>query len=75
MLILFQFIVASANIQITQKSPQQLDLERAEFLMHQALDEDEDGAMDEAVQLYSEAVDVCLKAVRSIDPTFWRLRK
>uniref|UniRef100_A0ABM5GPJ8 Calpain-7 isoform X3 n=1 Tax=Pogona vitticeps TaxID=103695 RepID=A0ABM5GPJ8_9SAUR len=43
------------------KSKQQLDLERAHFLVTQAFDEDEKGNKDEAIELYTEAVELCLK--------------
>ncbi|XP_077667330.1 calpain-7 isoform X5 [Eretmochelys imbricata] len=43
------------------KSKQQLDLERAHFLVTQAFDEDDKGNAEEAVELYSEAVELCLK--------------
>lgn len=45
------------------KSKQQLDLERAHFLVTQAFDEDDKGNMEEAVELYTEAVELCLKTV------------
>ncbi|XP_027728176.1 calpain-7 isoform X1 [Vombatus ursinus] len=43
------------------KPKQQLDLERARFLVTQAFDEDEKGNAEEAIELYTEAVDLCLK--------------
>uniref|UniRef100_H3ALS7 Calpain 7 n=1 Tax=Latimeria chalumnae TaxID=7897 RepID=H3ALS7_LATCH len=43
------------------KSKQQLDLERAYFLVTQAFDEDERGNADEAIELYTETVELCLK--------------
>ncbi|XP_040819030.1 calpain-7 isoform X5 [Ochotona curzoniae] len=43
------------------KSKHQLDLERAHFLVTQAFDEDEQGHVEDAIQLYTEAVDLCLK--------------
>uniref|UniRef100_A0A8C5SQY1 MIT domain-containing protein n=1 Tax=Laticauda laticaudata TaxID=8630 RepID=A0A8C5SQY1_LATLA len=46
------------------KSKQQLDLERAYFLVTQAFDEDEKGNNEEAIELYTEAVELCLKTVR-----------
>uniref|UniRef100_A0A0R3RIV2 Calpain catalytic domain-containing protein n=1 Tax=Elaeophora elaphi TaxID=1147741 RepID=A0A0R3RIV2_9BILA len=46
----------SANI----KSKQQLNLERAEFLLYQALDQDEAGNIGEAVMLYSMAIELCI---------------
>lgn len=45
-----------------QKDEQKIQLERAEFLMRQGLDEDEAGNKDDAIDLYSEAVELCLKA-------------
>lgn len=45
------------------KSKQQLDLERAHFLVTQAFDEDEKGNAEEAIELYTEAVELCLKTV------------
>jgi MIT (microtubule interacting and transport) domain len=38
------------------------DLEKAHFLIKEALDEDEDGNADEAIKLYSEAIELCIKA-------------
>ncbi|XP_054240663.1 calpain-7 isoform X4 [Indicator indicator] len=43
------------------KSKQQLDLERAHFLVTQAFDEDDKGNAEEAVELYTEAVELCLQ--------------
>lgn len=45
------------------KSKHQLDLERAHFLVTQAFDEDEKGSVEDAIELYTEAVDLCLKTV------------
>ncbi|KAM9308611.1 calpain-7 [Gastrophryne carolinensis] len=42
------------------KSKQQLDLERARFLVTQAFEEDDKGNAEEAIELYSEAVELCL---------------
>ncbi|KAM3928765.1 calpain-7 [Leptodactylus fuscus] len=42
------------------KSKQHLDLERARFLVTQAFDEDDKGNAEEAIELYSEAVELCL---------------
>ena len=39
-------------------------MERVFFLMSQALDEDEAGNAREALQLYGQAVELCLQAVR-----------
>jgi PREDICTED: similar to reO_6 len=43
--------------------PAEADLSRACFLLNQALDEDQAGHSEEAVELYLDAVDLCLKAV------------
>ncbi|XP_073899974.1 calpain-7 isoform X2 [Castor canadensis] len=43
------------------KSKHQLDLERAHFLVTQAFDEDEKENVDDAIELYTQAVDLCLK--------------
>lgn len=45
------------------KSKHQLDLERAYFLVTQAFDEDEKGNSDEAIELYTQAVELCIQAV------------
>ncbi|XP_048735989.2 calpain-7-like isoform X2 [Ostrea edulis] len=44
-----------------QKSEEKLNTERANFLLHQAFDEDEAGNLAEAKELYTEAVEVFLK--------------
>ncbi|RUS82963.1 hypothetical protein EGW08_009300 [Elysia chlorotica] len=43
------------------KTQQQTDLEKAGFFLSEALDEDEQGNINEAIDLYSEAVQLCLK--------------
>jgi len=40
-----------------------LDLERAHFLVTQAFEEDDKGNAEEAIELYTEAVELCLKTV------------
>lgn len=45
------------------KSKEKLDMERGNFLLHQAFDEDEAGNLSEAKELYTEAVEVFLKIV------------
>lgn len=45
------------------KSRQQVDLERAHFLVTQAFDEDEKGNDDEAIELYTQAVELCINTV------------
>lgn len=57
--------MVSANI----KSVHQVNLERAEFLLYQALDADEAGRASEAVTLYSEAIELCLQSVGSFSWT------
>ncbi|XP_033021460.1 calpain-7 isoform X2 [Lacerta agilis] len=51
------------------KSKQQLDLERARFLVTQAFDEDEKGNGEEAIELYTEAVELCLKTANETSET------
>ena len=41
----------------------QLDLERAHFLLNEALDEDEQNETEEAIKLYSEAISLCIHIV------------
>jgi calpain-7 len=41
------------------------DLERAYFLLSEGLDADEEGNLEEALLVYSEAVELCLKAKKS----------
>ncbi|GAB6032708.1 calpain 7, variant 2 [Chamberlinius hualienensis] len=55
--------LSEGNAEGSDKSRQQRDMERAEFLIYQALDDDEAGNLDEAVELYMQAVELCL-AVR-----------
>ncbi|ELV09800.1 Calpain-7 [Tupaia chinensis] len=52
------------------KSKHQLDLERAHFLVTQAFDEDEKGNVEDAIELYTEAVDLCLKTTIVSDCSF-----
>ena len=44
------------------KAKRSFELERAHFLLSEGLDDDEKGNFDEAVEHYSEAVEVCLRA-------------
>lgn len=46
-----------------EKNEQKLELDRAEFLLRQGLDEDEAGNEEEAIELYLQAAELCLKAV------------
>ncbi|XP_041101012.1 calpain-7-like isoform X2 [Polyodon spathula] len=43
------------------KSKHQLDLERAYFLVTQAFDDDEKGNVEEAIELYTQAVELCIE--------------
>lgn len=43
------------------KSREQVDLERAHFLVTQAFEEDEKGNVDEAIELYTQAVELCIQ--------------
>ncbi|KAK1173538.1 calpain-7 isoform X1 [Acipenser oxyrinchus oxyrinchus] len=43
------------------KSKHQLDLERAYFLVTQAFEDDENGNVEEAVELYTQAVELCIE--------------
>lgn len=45
------------------KSREQVGLERAHFLVTQAFEEDEKGNDDEAIELYTQAVELCIKTV------------
>uniref|UniRef100_A0A914VRZ6 Calpain catalytic domain-containing protein n=1 Tax=Plectus sambesii TaxID=2011161 RepID=A0A914VRZ6_9BILA len=51
------------------KSQLQLNIERAEFLLYQALDNDEQGNASEAIELYSEAIALCLETRKQTDNT------
>lgn len=42
------------------KTREQVDLERAHFLVTQAFEEDEKGNVDEAIELYTQAVELCI---------------
>uniref|UniRef100_A0A915K6Q0 Calpain catalytic domain-containing protein n=1 Tax=Romanomermis culicivorax TaxID=13658 RepID=A0A915K6Q0_ROMCU len=44
------------------KSEQQLALEKAEFFLKQALNEDEEANVQDAIDLYAQAVELCLMA-------------
>lgn len=48
------------------KTKHQLDLERSYFLVTQAFEEDEKGNSDEAIELYTQAVELCIQAVSSV---------
>lgn len=48
-------------LQHSAKPSQQLDVERAAFIVQQAFQEDEQNNTEEAVELYMEAVELCIK--------------
>ncbi|CAN8020835.1 unnamed protein product, partial [Ixodes persulcatus] len=55
---------ASGNThQQVSSSVQQLELDRAKFLLGQALDEDEAEHWQEALELYTHAIELCLQAL------------
>jgi hypothetical protein len=43
-----------------------VDLERAHFLVTQAFEEDEKGNGDEAIELYTQAVELCIQTVGTV---------
>ena len=47
----------------------QLGLERARFLIEQAMDDDQQDNLDEAFKMYMEAAELCLKLVRCAECT------
>ena len=49
------------------KSSQQKDLEKARFFLQQGLAEDEKGRKDEAIPLYTDAAEICLKACKGLE--------
>ncbi|XP_067649573.1 calpain-7-like [Haliotis asinina] len=62
--VLKQSLASQTPTQKTQplgRSQRQQDLERAQFLLHQAFDEDENDNKEDAVELYSEAVEMFIK--------------
>lgn len=71
---MFQFLIfPSTGLEKQTQSPQvitergQSELSRAHFLLLEAFDEDEAGNAEEAVELYSSAVELCLEAVSPIE--------
>ena len=60
---LFMFFLFNSHAITAFFNLSQTDLEKAGFLLSEALDEDEQGSINEAIDLYSEAVDLCLKIV------------
>lgn len=65
---IFYFLVAEeenreAEKKTTTKSPEEMLVEKAKFLMIQALEADESENNEDAVKLYTAAVEFCLDAV------------
>ncbi|KAK7494940.1 hypothetical protein BaRGS_00013819 [Batillaria attramentaria] len=56
-----QYMLRAEQLKEVEKSQQQTDLEKARFLLSEALDEDEKGDVEDAIELYTEAVDLCIK--------------
>ena len=57
-------MLGDASMEMRQeKSGPELVTERAKVLCSEALDADNEGKSEEAVNLYAEAVELCLKAV------------
>ncbi|RWS05561.1 Calpain-7-like protein [Dinothrombium tinctorium] len=54
------------DITPVHKNDEESDLRRAEFLLYDALDEDECGNKENAIELYSQAVELCLKAKNDV---------
>ncbi|XP_014671415.1 PREDICTED: calpain-7-like [Priapulus caudatus] len=50
------------QLQGSGKPQHQLDLERAQFLLLQAFDEDEENNVDDAAELYMQAAELCINA-------------
>ncbi|VDK40852.1 unnamed protein product [Gongylonema pulchrum] len=68
--------LSTSRASTSTKGRKQLDLERAEFLMYQALGEDEAGNCAEAITLYSQAVELCIATSRdSCNPEMARKLK
>ncbi|MFT7800365.1 calpain-7 [Arapaima gigas] len=63
-----QALHAAAQAQSSDplKSKHQLDLDRAYFLVTQAFEEDEKGNSDEAIELYTQAVELCIQALNGL---------
>ncbi|XP_054712227.1 LOW QUALITY PROTEIN: calpain-7-like [Uloborus diversus] len=57
-----QKLKAQASEKVPVKNEQKLELERAEFLLRQGLEDDEAGNVEAAVELYLQAAELCLKA-------------
>ncbi|KAL1430013.1 hypothetical protein MTO96_015501 [Rhipicephalus appendiculatus] len=59
-------LTSSTHLPVTSNA-QQLQLDRAKFLLSQALDEDEADNYQEALELYTLAVELCLQARAATD--------
>lgn len=46
-----------------EANEEQSDVKRAEFMLREAMEDDEAGDIESAVEQYMEAVELCLKAV------------
>ncbi|XP_028403793.1 calpain-7-like isoform X2 [Dendronephthya gigantea] len=57
----------SDDVKKPLKSSQQKDLEKARFFLQQGLAEDEKGRKDEAIPLYTDAAEICLKACKGLE--------
>lgn len=60
-------LTSSSTHQQVSSNAQQLELDRAKFLLMQALDEDEANNSQEALELYTQAVELCLQARSTTD--------
>lgn len=60
------FIPVQGQTSDPLKTKHQLDLERSYFLVTQAFEEDDKGNGDEAIELYTQAVELCIQAVSSV---------
>ncbi|XP_077516036.1 calpain-7-like isoform X2 [Amblyomma americanum] len=59
-------LTSSTHLPVTSNA-QQLQLDRAKFLLSQALDEDERDNYQDALELYTQAVELCLQARAATD--------
>ncbi|XP_039593575.1 calpain-7 [Polypterus senegalus] len=56
------------------KSKHQLDMERAYFLVTQAFDEDEKGNNEEAIELYTQAVELCIQTANEATDSAFQMK-
>ena len=54
---------SQVNLSGSHKSTVQLNIDKAEFLLYQAFEADEEGQSTEAIDLYTEAIQLCLETV------------